>query len=143
MRRLTLPHCPYCNCRMLPQATQDGWINYICSNADCKAVSPRDRSFGRAHDKADALANLALIWHDRNREEPKRQDDFLCEYTFTPTLDSREAPVMTFYGVRRWNVIEHRFDYEETEPNRHSQYLKVLRWLDFKGTATRGAEVEG
>lgn len=132
MRR-KLPSCPFCGSRMFPQATQDGWINYVCGNADCKAVSPRDRTFGRALNRADARANAVVEWFERTEFEPTRQDDFLCEYAFMNPKKPEEKPVMTFYGVRRWNMIERKFDYEKEDPGEHGHVIQILRWMDFKG----------
>lgn len=140
MRR-KLPRCPYCGERMFPQATQDSWISYVCNNAECKAVSPRDRTFGRALNKADTRAKPVLEWFNRDEYQPARDDDFLCEYAFVDPIKPDEKPSMLFYGVRRWYVAQEKFAYEKEGPDRFNQVIRVLRWMDFKGTtATQGAE---
>lgn len=127
-----MPRCPYCDARMRPHATQDGWKSYVCPNPECKAVSPRDRSFGRALDKAKEHVFSTTEWFDRSRSEPTRADDFLCEYAFFDVDKPDDEPVLTFFGVRQWNEKEKRFAFENEAPDTNNHTLRVLRWLDFK-----------
>lgn len=134
MRR-KLPSCPYCGGRMFPQATQDGMISYVCNNADCKAVSPRDRTFGRALNKADSRACAVVEWFDRAVFQPTRPDDYLCEYAFIDSKRPEKEPIMTFYGVRRWNMEKDKFDTEKRDPADEDYLIRIIRWMDFKGGA--------
>ena len=127
MKRKTLPKCPYCGARMFPQASTDGWISYICSNAECKAVSPREKTFGKALDKAEKRAEVTLKWINRDKYEPAQNGEYLCEYAYVKSPD--EEPVLRYYGVRGFDVAERRFKYEG-ESFLH-QTVKVLRWADF------------
>lgn len=129
--------CLYCHSRMLPRVMPDGWIAYVCSNDDCKAVSPHDRSFTRALNKAQNRADVVLEWYDREEYEPAQQGEYLCEYTFINPAFPDAPPVMTFYGVQRFDVYSRRFNHEKVQADGFGHRLKILRWMDFGGAATR------
>ena len=137
MRR-RLPYCPFCRMpngnvsRMRPQVDKDGWITYVCENPNCRAVSPRERTYNRALNRAKQRSEPVIDWFDRGYE-PTREDDYLCEYAFVRTDGGEKSYTKTHYGVWRWNPNAHRFGCEGDPPRGFAHEMKVLRWTDFKG----------
>ena len=135
--------CPYCRNKdgkeslMRPQKLDDGKISYVCTNPECRAVSPRADTFRVARLKARKRADVALVWFDRCTDEPLQQGDYLCEYAFFNAHDQHSTPISTFYAVWRWNNYERRFYNETQTPDYYGHYVRVLRWADFTGRATR------
>ena len=128
----TLPRCPYCGSRMLPQVTEEKLVSYRCTNRACLAVSPHAVTFHEAAGKAAERAEKPLKWHDRKADPPIRPGDYLCEYVFAP-----EGPMrVKFFGVLSWYADGH-FQHENSGPVWHDQTLAVIRWLDFGGGNTR------
>ena len=136
MRR-RMPYCPFCRMpdgsksRMHPQVSADGWISYVCDNPNCQAVSPRERTYNRAIERALKRSEPVLMWFDRD-DEPMRDDQYLCEYVFVYPDSPQKVPVSTYYGVWRWMPDTRQFGCEGSN-KWFTCEMKVLRWADFKG----------
>lgn len=128
-----LPRCPYCGGRMLPQATQDRWISYVCSNENCRAVSPHDRSFNSALNKAHSYAGIEKSWINRDEYIPCRQDEYLCECELTRMVNVNYSCATTYYAVLHWDSERRMFDHEADGYGIDNQFMRVKRWIDFKG----------
>ena len=133
-----LPYCPFCRMpngsvsRMRPQLDADGWIAYVCENPACRAVSPRERTYNRALNRARQRSELVVDWSDRGYE-PTREDDYLCEYAFVSSDDPGKSYTQTHYGVWKWKADTHQFSCEGDPPQGFTHRMIVVRWMDFKG----------
>ncbi len=139
MKRKHLPDCPFCGSRMLPQALTLGWISYVCSNTECKAVGPRERTFAGAAEKARNRVGVPMEWFSREEYIPMREDDYLCEYGFVSNWN--DEPTALYYGVQRWNEYGMRFSRESNRRDFNGFQLRVYRWMDFKSGARVRATV--
>lgn len=126
MRR-RLPRCPFCvtpdgfPSRMKPQLLENGLLAYVCPN--CHAVAPYAKNYALALEKANTRSEAVIAWNDR-KYEPDREDEYLCEYSFS---GSDEKPVNVYHGVMRWDAKEHIF-----KSYTLGFSIKVIRWMDFK-----------
>lgn len=146
MKRRRMPHCPFCRMqdgsksRMHPQVSADGWISYVCDNPHCQAVSPRERTYNRALERAYGRSEPVLMWFNRD-DEPIRDDLYLVEYVFIYPQDPQKVPVSTYYGVYQWKPDIHQFTCEGDLPP-FTCRMKVIRWADFKDDPVKTEEAE-
>lgn len=110
---------------MLPQASSDTSISYVCSNPLCRAVSPRARTFHEALEKARKRAETPLVWHDRKTDPPTIPGQYLCKYTFGDVTPHS----LFFYGVLSW-YPEQRFQHEAFTGQ--AGRINIISWMDFQ-----------